>query len=82
VVDIQGNDRSGQEYGTLLSSNSNGTFFSISLESTNRNQNGFVDYERLAGNFSVALVNFVSNVREVEVKIGKKIQTKITKNDG
>ncbi len=47
-------------------SNSNGTFFVESLKDTNRNEAGFVDYERLYGVEGVGLANIVANANVVE----------------
>ena len=69
--------------GTLFVSNSNGTFFVQSLKDTNRNEMGFVDYERIYGVEGVGLANAVSNAQEVEGRGAvKKLKTYITFDDG
>ena len=69
--------------GTLFVSNSNGTYFVESLKDTNRNDNGFVDYERIYGVEGIAMANVVANAQEVESKRAKvKLRTMITFNDG
>ena len=62
AVDVMLQDRS--TIGTLFVSNSNGTFFVESLKNTNRNNIGFVDYERLYGVDGVSLVNVVANAED------------------
>ncbi|KAF9450688.1 vacuolar protein sorting/targeting protein 10 [Macrolepiota fuliginosa MF-IS2] len=80
-VDVLLQDRSA--IGTLFLSNSNGTFFVESLKDTNRNDNGFVDYERLYGLDGVGLANIVANAKDVETRRARKLlKTRITYNDG
>lgn len=80
-VDVLLQDRSA--IGTLFLSNSNGTFFVESLKDTNRNENGFVDYERLYGVDGVGLANTVANANDVESRRAPKLlKTRITYNDG
>jgi len=61
AVDVMLQDRS--TTGTLFV-NSSGTFFVESLKNTNRNNIGFVDYERLYGVDGVRLVNVVANAED------------------
>jgi hypothetical protein len=61
AVDVMLQDRS--TTGTLFV-NSSGTFFVESLKNTNRNNIGFVDYERLYGVDGVSLVNVVANAED------------------
>lgn len=69
--------------GTLFSSDSEGTNYVKSLEHTNRNIAGIVDFEKLEGIEGVALANIISNVEEVDARTaGKRLQTKITLDDG
>ena len=80
-VDVLLHDRS--TIGTLYLSNSNGTYFVESLKDTNRNDNGFVDYERLYGIDGVGLANIVANAKDVELGRARKLlKTQITHNDG
>lgn len=51
----------GTEWGTLFVSNQNGTYYSTSLEGTNRSPDGFVDYERILGVEGVGTMNQVVN---------------------
>lgn len=80
-VDVLLHDRSA--IGTLYLSNSNGTYFVESLKDTNRNEHGFVDYERLYGIDGVGLANIVANAKEVELGRARKLlKSQITHNDG
>ncbi|KAJ5808952.1 vacuolar protein sorting/targeting protein PEP1 [Penicillium riverlandense] len=73
----------GAGYGPLVKSNSNGTSFVLSLNAINRDQAGYVDFERMAGLEGVAVVNVVANVDDVEKKgTSKKLRSMITHNDG
>ncbi|CAG8518361.1 10234_t:CDS:10, partial [Racocetra persica] len=72
-------------WGNILKSNSNGTDFVQSLEFANRNELGFVDFEKMKGIKGIALANVVDNVDELIVGgtgTKKKLKTKITFNDG
>ncbi|KAH8194935.1 hypothetical protein TruAng_010900 [Truncatella angustata] len=71
--------------GVLLTSNSNGTYFTRAAEHTNRNEFGHVDFEKISGIQGVFMVNQVSNWEDVEEKgdkVDKKIKSKITFDDG
>lgn len=76
------NPRQDQEYGSIIKSNSNGTFYVLSLNAVNRNTQGYVDFEKMQGLEGVALANVVINVDEVNNGAKKKKQTRITHNDG
>lgn len=68
--------------GTLFTSNSNGTYFVKSLDHTNRNVMGIVDYEKIVALEGIAVANVISNIEEVEGNIEeKKVQTKMTFDD-
>jgi photosystem II stability/assembly factor-like uncharacterized protein len=70
--------------GVLLTSNSNGTFFTKNIEHTNRNMQGYVDFEKIQNIQGIVLVNTVSNWQEVEQKwlADKEIETQISFDDG
>lgn len=69
--------------GVLLTSNSNGTYFTRNFEHTNRNLMGHVDFEKISGIQGIFLVNQVANYDEVtNGDTKKKIKTKITFDDG
>ena len=80
-VDVVMQDRS--TIGTLFVSNSNGTYFVESLKDTNRNEMGFVDYERIYGVDGVGLANVVTNPEDVENRrAAKRLKTLVTFDDG
>lgn len=70
------------EWGNLLKSNSNGTYYGLSLDHVNRNTQGYVDFEKMIGIDGVAVVNIVTNPEEALRSGVKKLQTKISHNDG
>lgn len=82
-VDVM-NTRPSNPMGVLLSSNSNGTYFTRNLEHTNRALNGLVDFEKVAGVQGIVLVNTVDNWKDVEDKVGatKKVVSQISFDDG
>lgn len=81
AVDVVLQERS--SIGTLFMSNSNGTFFVESLKDTNRNEMGFVDYEKLYGVDGVGMANIVANAKDVEGRMQpKQLKTMITFDDG
>ncbi|KAG5643932.1 vacuolar protein sorting/targeting protein PEP1 [Asterophora parasitica] len=69
-------------YGNILKSNSNGTYFGLSVENANRNERGYVDFEKIIGLDGIALINVVGNPTEAKVTKSKKLQSRITHNDG
>ncbi|OTA52847.1 vacuolar protein sorting/targeting protein 10 [Hypoxylon sp. EC38] len=82
-IDVRTSRRLSNPMGTLLTSNSNGTYFTRNVEHTNRNLDSFVDFEKVSNIQGVFLVNQVDNWEEVEEgKAEKKVKTKITFDDG
>ena len=80
---VEISSKEGRSYGSLVKSNSNGTYFVQSLESLNVNDRGYVDFEKMAGVEGVAIANVVGNKDEVENKgTTKKLRSVITHNDG
>lgn len=71
----------GRTYGTILKSNSNGTSYVVSVKNVNCDEDFYVDFEKMLGLEGVALVNVVANPDE-KGTAPKKLQTKITHNDG
>lgn len=71
-----------QEYGSIIKSNSNGTSYVLSHSHVNRNPSGYVDFEKMQGLEGVAIINVVGNPKETDGGSTKKLQTKITHNDG
>ena len=51
-------------WGVIMKSNGNGTYFGISLDLANRNERGYVDFEKMIGLDGIALVNVVANPLE------------------
>lgn len=72
----------GQEFGPILKSNSNGTHLSLSLENVNRDNFGFVDFERIKSTEGAALANVIANADDAKRGARKRIQTRITHSDG
>lgn len=70
------------EWGNLLKSNSNGTYYGLSLEYANRNDKGYVDFEKMIGLDGIAVMNIVANPDTAAAKGKKDLQTRITHNDG
>ncbi|KAI1770918.1 Oligoxyloglucan reducing end-specific cellobiohydrolase [Hypoxylon cercidicola] len=88
-IDVKTSRRMSRPMGTLLTSNSNGTYFTRNVEHTNRNLDFNVDFEKVSNIQGVFLINQVDNWKEVEddvdegeKKVEKKIKTKITFDDG
>ncbi|KAF8982150.1 hypothetical protein BDQ17DRAFT_1379044, partial [Cyathus striatus] len=69
-------------WGSILKSNSNGTYFGVSLDYVNRNNYGFVDFEKMIGLDGIALVNVVGNPDDAAITGHKRLQSRITDNDG
>ena len=69
-------------WGNILKSNSNGTYFGLSVENVNRNEVGYADFEKFVGLDGIALVNIVANPAEATLTGRKVLQTRITHNDG
>ena len=69
-------------WGSILKSNGNGTYFGESLQYVNRNDRGFVDFEKMIGLDGIALINVISNAHEAPHTGHKELQTRITHNDG
>ncbi|KAK3722183.1 vacuolar protein sorting/targeting protein PEP1 [Vermiconidia calcicola] len=72
------------QMGVLLTSNSNGTFFTKNIEHTNRGPRGYVDFEKIQNIQGIVLVNTVDNWKEVEDSwfTEKKLKTQISFDDG
>ncbi|KAI1387058.1 Oligoxyloglucan reducing end-specific cellobiohydrolase [Hypoxylon trugodes] len=82
-IDVRSSRRLSNSMGTLLTSNSNGTYFTRNAEHTNRNMGSFVDFEKVSNIQGIFLLNQVDNWKEVQDgEEDKKIKTKITFDDG
>ena len=53
-----------------------------SIENVNRDERGYVDFEKMIGLDGIALINIVSNAETASVTGTKELQTRITHNDG
>lgn len=71
------NSEAGHEKGALLKSNSNGTYYVLSLPDVNRNLQGFVDYDKVQLLEGLLIANTVS-----ENNGAKERKTQISFNDG
>ncbi|KAJ7065213.1 vacuolar protein sorting/targeting protein 10 [Mycena amicta] len=69
-------------WGNILKSNSNGTYFGLSVENVNRDERGYVDFEKMIGLDGIALINVVANPQEALLTGRKQLQSRITHNDG
>lgn len=69
-------------WGNILKSNWNGTYYGLSIENVNRDERGYVDFEKMIGLDGIALINVVGNPGDAAVTGAKKLQTRITHNDG
>lgn len=81
VVDVVDTTLGGQT-GTLFTSDSKGVNFVKSLEGTNRNSRGFVDYEHLANIEGVSIVNVRADIHLGNSQHGTGSKSLITFNDG
>ncbi|KAK9328304.1 hypothetical protein V1520DRAFT_346352 [Lipomyces starkeyi] len=82
VLHVTVSGQHGAEYGTILKSNSNGTSYVTSIENANRNEYGFVDFEKMQGIEGISIVNIVSNPKEAVGGDRKNLRSKITFDDG
>lgn len=83
-LDVLTGSRPKNPMGVLLSSNSNGTYFTRNIEHTNRNPSGYVDFEKMAGVQGIIFVNTVDNWKDVQDSIltSKKVVSSISFDDG
>ncbi|KTW29333.1 hypothetical protein T552_01288 [Pneumocystis carinii B80] len=70
------------KWGYILKSNSNGTDFVKSLDFVERNNNGFIDFERFKGLEGIIISNIVMNPDDVSKGSSKRLKSVITYNDG
>ena len=54
----------------------------MSIDYVNRNDEGYVDFEKMVGLDGIALINIVSNPHDAPITGRKEVQTRITHNDG
>lgn len=79
---VSTNTHKNGEYGIIFTSNSNGTYYVMSLENANRNEYGIVDFEKMQGIDGIALANQVTNPNQANVGDGKKLRSMITFDAG
>ena len=60
------NEKPNFEYGQLLKSNSNGTYFVLTLDNVNRNTVGYVDFDKIDGLEGTIIANVVANAQANE----------------
>ncbi|GJJ72837.1 hypothetical protein EMPS_05195 [Entomortierella parvispora] len=82
IIDVSKSEVQGREVGRLFKANSDGIYFSLLLENTNRNNLQLVDWEAIGGIEGVALANQVINTRELARDGAKRLRTLISFNDG
>jgi hypothetical protein len=69
--------------GSLYTSNSNGTYFTKNIDHTNRNDQGYVDFEKISNIQGIVMVNVVENAKEAENPFQrKKLKSQISFDDG
>jgi len=84
-VDVLSTTSMRNQIGTLFMSNSNGSYFTRTLENTNRNSNGIVDFEKVQNIDGILLANIVINHEEVKSNphtAEKQIQSRVSFDDG
>ena len=54
----------------------------MSIDYVNRDDRGFVDFEKMIGLDGIAIVNVVSNPSDAPLTGKKELQTRISHNDG
>ncbi|ODQ80423.1 hypothetical protein BABINDRAFT_20654, partial [Babjeviella inositovora NRRL Y-12698] len=79
---ITTNDRSSTEFGNILKSNSNGTYYNQIVSNVNRDLRGYVDFEKMEGIEGISVINTVLNPNEARAGARKKVKSQITHNDG
>ena len=82
MLHVTTESRRQNEWGNILKSNSNGTYYRLSLPYVKRDERGYVDFDRMQGIQGIALANIVKNPDEVNLGAEKQIVSKITYNDG
>jgi hypothetical protein len=81
-IHVSTNTHRGSEYGTIFTSNSNGTYFVSSLDNANRNEMGIVDFEKMQGIEGISIANIVSNPGQANKGDPKKLVTRKTADAG
>ena len=84
VVDVFSSRGYNKEYGSLYRSDSTGRYFVKSIEATNRNSAGIVDYEKVQGVEGIILSNIVSNPSALTGQFpeAKRVESRISFDNG
>ncbi|KAI9318385.1 hypothetical protein BX666DRAFT_1927417 [Dichotomocladium elegans] len=81
-IHVSTNTHRGSEFGHIFTSNSNGSYYVLSLENANRNEMGIVDFEKMQGIEGIAIANKVTNPGEANTGNPKKLTTVMTADAG
>jgi Sortilin, neurotensin receptor 3, len=79
---VSTNTHKNGEFGHIFTSNSNGTYYVLSLQNANRNEFGIVDFEKMQGIDGIAVANMVTNPNQANIGDSKKLLSMITFNAG
>ncbi|KAJ2700015.1 vacuolar protein sorting/targeting protein PEP1, partial [Coemansia sp. IMI 203386] len=83
MMHVTKSNHAGAEWGTIYTSNSNGTYYRQTLEHVNRDENGLVDFERIRALEGVSIANVVANHEDVlKTNKPKRLQSMITIDGG
>ncbi|KAJ2886058.1 vacuolar protein sorting/targeting protein PEP1, partial [Coemansia asiatica] len=83
MMHVTKSNHAGAEWGTIFTSNSNGTYYRQTLEFVNRDENGLVDFERIRALEGVSIANIVANHEDVlKTNKPKRLQSMITIDGG
>ncbi|KAI8902073.1 hypothetical protein BC833DRAFT_521459 [Globomyces pollinis-pini] len=72
----------GAEYGSIVKSNWNGTFYHKVLDYVNQNRYGYVDFEKIEGLNGTMVVNQIANPIDLSKGESKRLITKMSYDDG
>jgi hypothetical protein len=75
-------DKDQPPWGNILTSNSNGAYFGLSIDHVNRDDLGYVDFEKMIRLDGLAAMNIVTDPRNSIHTGMKTLETRITHNDG
>ena len=72
----------GSEYGTIVKSNWNGTYYHNAIEGVNQNRLGYVDFEKVEGLNGTMIVNQIRNIADVRLGQNKQLVSRMSFDDG
>lgn len=84
-VDVLSSMSMRNQIGNIYTSNSNGSYFTRTLENTNRNSRGIVDFEKVQNIEGILLANIVANPEDVKANpltAEKQVQSRISFDNG